>query len=148
MNAVSTQVAQSSPARGPDAIAASALSAQELAIEQGHKALHGSISERVLRLFDAIRAYGSPRVTLDRAVCFTESFEATEGQPLVLRWAKALKHVAENIPVTIFDRRAPGGPARYLARPLRPRLRRTRRQPAQGGGRRLPRSSRDKRARS
>ena len=57
----------------------------------------------MLRIFDAIRGYGSPRVTVDRAVHFTESFKATEGQPLVLRWAKALKHVAENIPVTIFD---------------------------------------------
>jgi formate C-acetyltransferase len=34
---------------------------------------------------------------------FTESCKATEGQPLVLRWVKVLKHVAENIPVTIFD---------------------------------------------
>src|SRR5262249_8835192 len=31
------------------------------------------------------------------------SFKTTEGQPLVLRWAKALKHIAENMPVTIFD---------------------------------------------
>ncbi len=80
-----------------------ALSAQELAIESGRRTLHGNASDRVLRIFDAIRAYGSPRVTIDRAVYFTESFKATEGQPLVLRWAKALKHVAENIPVTIFD---------------------------------------------
>ena len=43
-----------------------------------------------------------PRVTLERAIYFTESFKTTEGQPLVLRWAKALKHIAENIPVTIF----------------------------------------------
>ena len=79
------------------------LSAQELAIEGGRKTLHGNVSDRVLRMFDAIRAYGSPRVTLDRAVYFTESFKTTEGQPLVLRWAKALKHITENIPVTIFD---------------------------------------------
>ena len=112
-----------------------ALSAQELAIESGRRTLHGNASDRVLRIFDAIRAYGSPRVTIDRAVYFTESFKATEGQPLVLRWAKALKHVAENIPVTIFDDELAGRPAEYLARPLWPRVRRARRQPAHGSGR-------------
>ncbi|MFO1392377.1 MAG: pyruvate formate lyase family protein [Steroidobacteraceae bacterium] len=100
MNAVSSQVQQKSSTSQPGA---AALSAQELAIESGHKALHGNITERVLRIFDAIRGYGSPRVAIDRAVLFTDSFKATEGQPLVLRWAKALKHVCENIPVTIFD---------------------------------------------
>nr|WP_255528931.1 pyruvate formate lyase family protein [Roseomonas rosulenta] len=65
--------------------------------------MHGTASERVLRLLDTIRAYGPPRVTLDRAIYFTESFKATEGQPLVWRWAKALQHIAANIPVTIFD---------------------------------------------
>ena len=79
------------------------LSAQERAIQSGTKTLHGDVSARVLRLFDAIRNYGPPRVALDRAVYFTESFKATEGQPLVWRWAKALHHIAENIPVAIFD---------------------------------------------
>ncbi len=103
MNAVSREFARVPSDTPVDAAAATALSAQELAIESGARALNGSISDRVLRIFDAIRGYGSPRVTLDRATYFTESFKATEGQPLVLRWAKALKHVAENIPVTIFD---------------------------------------------
>ena len=94
MNAVSSQVTQKSSVPTPDAATTGALSAQELAIERGQKALHGNITERVLRIFDAIRGYGSPRVTVDRAVRFTESFKATEGQPMVLRWAKALKHVA------------------------------------------------------
>ena len=53
-------------------------------------------------MYEAIRAYGPPRVTLDRAVLFTESFKETESQPLVLRWAKALKHFVEKVPVTIF----------------------------------------------
>jgi formate C-acetyltransferase len=79
------------------------LTAQEHAIETGNKVLHGTASERVLRMFEAIREFGPPRVALERAVYFTESFKATEGQPLVLRWAKALKHIAENISVTIFD---------------------------------------------
>ncbi|MFO1398689.1 MAG: pyruvate formate lyase family protein [Burkholderiales bacterium] len=80
-----------------------ALSTQEAAIVDGRKAVRDNVSPRVLRLFDAIRNYGPPRVTLERAVLFTESFRATEGQPIVLRWAKALAHVAENISVTIFD---------------------------------------------
>lgn len=79
------------------------LSAQEQAIESGKKSLHGNVTDRVLRLFEAIRASYQPRVSLERAVYFTESFKTTEGQPLVLRWAKALKHIAENISVTIFD---------------------------------------------
>src|SRR5512134_2742076 len=79
------------------------LSAQEQAIENGKKVMHGTATDRVLRLFEAIRTYGPPRVALERAIYFTESFKATEGQPHVWRWAKALKHIAENISVAIFD---------------------------------------------
>jgi hypothetical protein len=60
---------------------------QEQAIESGKKVLHGAVTDRVLRMFEAIRACGSPRVSLDRPVLFTESFKETEGQPLILRWA-------------------------------------------------------------
>ena len=79
------------------------LSAQELAIESGKKALHGNVTERILRMFEAIRNYGAPRLTLERAVLFTESFKTTEGKPMVQRWARPLKHIAEHITVTIFD---------------------------------------------
>lgn len=79
------------------------LSAQEQAIVDGKKVLHGTASDRVLRMFETIRSSGPPRVALERAVYFTESFKTTEGQPLVLRWATALKHIAENISVAIFD---------------------------------------------
>src|SRR5512136_2683304 len=81
----------------------STLSAQEQAIVDGKKVLHGTVTDRVLRMFEAIRTSGTPRVTLERAVYFTESFKATEGQPLVLRWAKALEHIAKNISVAIFE---------------------------------------------
>src|SRR5512139_1806734 len=81
----------------------STLSAQEQAIVDGKKVLHGTATDRVLRMFEAIRTYGPPRVALERAVYFTESFKATEGQPLVLRWAKALKNIAEKMSVAIFD---------------------------------------------
>ena len=79
------------------------LSAQEAAIEGGSKVTHGTVTDRVLRMYEAMRGYGPPRVSLDRAVHFTESLQATEGQPLVLRWAKALKHYAEHAPIAIFD---------------------------------------------
>jgi len=79
------------------------LSAQEKAIVDGKKVLHGTATDRILRTLDAIRSYGPPRVTLERAVYFTESFKATEGQPLVWRWATALKHIAEKMSVAIFD---------------------------------------------
>ena len=93
------------------------LSAQELAIESGKKVVHGTATDRVLRMYDAIRAYGPPRVALDRAVLFTESFKATEGQPLVLRWAKALKHYAEAAPIAIFeDELIVGRPNTWLGR--------------------------------
>src|SRR5512135_916787 len=82
---------------------ATTLSAQEQAIAEGKKVLHGTATDRVLRMFEAIRASGPPRVALERAVYFTESFKATEGQPLVWRWAKALQRIAENISVAIFD---------------------------------------------
>jgi formate C-acetyltransferase len=84
-------------------VPARTLSAQEQAIESGQKVIHGTVTERVLRLYDAIHPSHPPRVTLERAVLFTETFKETEGQPLVLRWAKALKNFAEKAPVTIFD---------------------------------------------
>ena len=93
------------------------LSAQEEAIESGQKVMHGTVTDRVLRMYEAIRGYGPPRVTLDRAVLFTESFKETENQPLVLRWAKALKHFAEKVPVTIFpDELIVGRPNTWLGR--------------------------------
>jgi predicted methyltransferase MtxX (methanogen marker protein 4) len=74
------------------------LSAQEQAIANGQNVIHGNVTGRVLNLYGQMRAYGPPRVTLDRALLFTESFKETEGQPLVLRWAKALKNFAEKAP--------------------------------------------------
>jgi formate C-acetyltransferase len=50
----------------------------------------------------AVRAQGAPMLQLARALLFTESFKTTEGQPLVLRWATALKHIAASIEVAIL----------------------------------------------
>ena len=86
-----------------DTNAMTALSTQERAIESGTKVLEGHVTDRVLRMYEAIRSYGPPRVALERSVAFTESFKETENQPLVLRWAKALKNYAEKATVTILD---------------------------------------------
>ena len=40
---------------------------------------------------------------MERALLFTESMKQTEGELLVLRWAKALKHIGENMTVYIDD---------------------------------------------
>src|SRR5512138_1127694 len=93
------------------------LTTQEQAIAAGKKVLHGTASDRVLTMMDDVRSSGPPRVALERAVYFTESFKATEGQPLVLRWAKALKHIAERISVAIFDDELiVGRPANWFGR--------------------------------
>ncbi len=81
----------------------SAYSAQEAALIDGKRAVHENVSERALRLFERARRSGQPRVALERAVYFTESFKQTEGQPIVLRWAKALLHTTQHISISIFE---------------------------------------------
>ncbi|SHJ04298.1 (2S)-3-sulfopropanediol dehydratase [Propionispora hippei] len=53
----------------------------------------------ILNTFQDVR----PQVDVERAKYFTESFRQTEGQPLILRWSKALYHIAEHITVYIDD---------------------------------------------
>jgi pyruvate formate-lyase/glycerol dehydratase family glycyl radical enzyme len=96
---------------------AQVLSAQEQAIESGKTVVHGTVTDRVLRLYNAVRSYGPPRANVERAVLFTESFKETEGQPTVLRWAKALKLYAEKSQVAIFpDELIVGRPSTWLGR--------------------------------
>ncbi|MBO4296374.1 MAG: glycyl radical protein [Desulfovibrio sp.] len=54
---------------------------------------------RMLERFDGMK----PRIDIERALYFTKSMEQTEGEPLVLRWAKALMNVAKNITVTVDE---------------------------------------------
>ena len=42
-----------------------------------------------------------PEIESDRAVLLTESYRQTEGQPIVLRRAKAFAHILDNLPITI-----------------------------------------------
>jgi formate C-acetyltransferase len=57
-------------------------------------------NERIQRIYDR---FWNTKSTVDvqRARYFTESFKETEGQPLTLRWAKALYHIAEKIDIII-----------------------------------------------
>ncbi len=42
-----------------------------------------------------------PQIEADRAVLLTESYMQTEGEPIVVRRAKAFKNILDNIPITI-----------------------------------------------
>ncbi len=54
-------------------------------------------SEKLIRRVRGVR----PEIDIERGLYFTESFRQTEGQPLILRWAKALYHYAEHASVEI-----------------------------------------------
>jgi formate C-acetyltransferase len=57
------------------------------------------------------------RLNLDRARLVTESFKESEGEPVVLRWGKALAHVLEKMPIHIDENElivgCAGPPGRY-----------------------------------
>ena len=57
------------------------------------------------RVFKILQGFDGkePIIDIERARYFTASMQETEGELLVLRWAKALKNVAENITVYIDD---------------------------------------------
>ena len=64
----------------------------------------GSIekSPRIPKLIEDL--YRSmPEIEPDRAVLITESYRQTEGEPVILRRAKAFAHILEQIPITIRD---------------------------------------------
>ena len=58
--------------------------------------------QRAFKILDRIQNL-TPKVDVERGRYFTESMRQTEGQPLVLRWAKAMKNIAEKITVYIDD---------------------------------------------
>ena len=57
------------------------------------------------RLYKLISVFDGkkPFIDVERARLFTESMKETEGEILVLRWAKALKHMGEKMTVYIDD---------------------------------------------
>lgn len=54
------------------------------------------IPKLVAHLFEQM-----PQIEADRAVLLTEAYRQTEGEPIILRRAKAFRHILENIPITI-----------------------------------------------
>ncbi|PKN30967.1 MAG: glycyl radical enzyme, partial [Deltaproteobacteria bacterium HGW-Deltaproteobacteria-21] len=95
------------------------LSPQEMRLQEeilGHKLQVEPYRERVVRILKSFEGR-RPRIDVERARYFTESMKMTEGQALILRWAKALKHVAENITVYIDEHQLlvgrSGHPGRY-----------------------------------
>ena len=44
-----------------------------------------------------------PEIEADRAVLLTESYQKTEGEPIIMRRAKAFKNICEFLPITIRD---------------------------------------------
>ncbi|MBE6548908.1 MAG: glycyl radical protein [Ruminococcaceae bacterium] len=59
-------------------------------------------SPRIQKLVDALFEK-MPQIEADRAVLLTESYKATEGEPIITRRAKAFRHILENIPIVIRD---------------------------------------------
>jgi len=100
--------------RGAFVNQASVLSPQELRLEAE------TTGQRVLdRQFSLLKTSqaAKPVIDVERGLYFTCSFQQTEGQPLILRWAKALLYYARNATVYIDDDQLivgrAGKPGRY-----------------------------------
>lgn len=80
------------------------LSPQEERIqyEIEHKVVQFNHPNRASHILSKIRSK-KPQIDIERGLYFTQSFKETEGQPLILRWAKALYHYAEHATVYIDD---------------------------------------------
>ncbi len=93
------------------------LTPQEMRFVMDSARENASGRQRVYEVFDTFKDT-VPHACVERARLMTESFRQTEGRPLIWRWAKALMHIAENIPVYIGNQelvvgRANGEPGRY-----------------------------------
>ncbi|MDA8226189.1 MAG: glycyl radical protein [Desulfitobacterium hafniense] len=73
------------------------LDKEELTSEEGKNK-----RARVNKLLEKF-IFRRPRIDIQRALLFTESFKETESLPMVLRWAKAIEHTMKNISVVIDD---------------------------------------------
>ena len=59
-------------------------------------------SERITKLVENLYAK-MPEIESARAVLITESYRQTENEPVIIRRAKAFRHILENIPIIIRD---------------------------------------------
>jgi len=81
--------------------------------QQGVKDVRGR--ERVYKILNSYQAM-RPKIDIERAKYFTESFKETEGEPLILRWSKALQHIASNLTIYIDEDQLLVGRAGYPGR--------------------------------
>ncbi|MBW1892369.1 MAG: glycyl radical protein [Deltaproteobacteria bacterium] len=104
-----------------EATTGKAFSPQEERIEHGEPiGLVGDLAKtkraRIQKMLEGFRDRPI-RLNVDRALLLTESMKDTEGQPMVLRWAKALSHILNNFPIHIGDKEiivgSAGPPGRY-----------------------------------
>ena len=68
----------------------------------GKEDIYRESHKRVFKLLERFDGQ-KPAIDVERALYFTQSMAETVGQPLVLRWAKALMNVAKNITVMVQD---------------------------------------------
>ena len=68
----------------------------------GKEDIYRESHKRVFKLLERFDGQ-KPAIDVERALYFTQSMAETVGQPLVLRWAKALMHIAKNITVMVQD---------------------------------------------
>lgn len=94
----------------------SVLSPQEERIQEELQGKHKIYGRK--RAYEILNSFQNtrPRIDVERAKYFTESFRETEGEPLILRWSKALKHIAENITIYIEDNQLIVGRSGYEGR--------------------------------
>jgi formate C-acetyltransferase len=101
--------------------AAEVLSPQEERIEEGQQiGLANDDAQRkrsrIHRILEGFRDQPI-RLNLERARLVTDSFRETEGQPLILRWGKAVAHVLSHTPIHIEEDElivgSAGPPGRY-----------------------------------
>ena len=93
-------------------------SPQEIRIQNeiNHKKIANVHENRATEILKKVRE-SKPQIDIERGLYFTKSFQKTEGQPLILRWAKALKYYAENASIYIDENQLivgrSGKPGRY-----------------------------------
>ena len=78
------------------------LSPQEQRLAAGKPAWQAGVTPRISRILHYLDDK-RPVIDIERGLLFTESFRETEGEPLILRWAKAMRHIAEHIDVSIGE---------------------------------------------
>jgi len=87
------------------------LSPQELRVQNKSAGKKDRFRDKHKRVFSILESFDmvKPRIDIERALYFTQSMQSTEGQALVLRWAKALAHIAANITIYIDDHQLMAG---------------------------------------